>query len=134
MFVIVDKKKTSGEAADYMNGKQIKSFEALLLRQREALYAHVAQINIVEREEMSDPVDKASQEVDRKAEALGFDRALQQIREINQALERIKSGDYGYCEDTGEPIGAARLLVMPTARLSVDAQSARERKKKVGLS
>ena len=58
------------------------------------------------------------------------DRMRKLIKKINQALDRIENGTYGYCEDTGEPIGLARLEARPVATLSIEAQERHERKEK----
>ena len=77
-----------------------------------------------------DPNDRASNESDQALELRTRDRMRKLIKKINQALDRIENGTYGYCEDTGEPIGLARLEARPVATLSIEAQERHERKEK----
>ena len=74
--------------------------------------------------------DRASIEADRALELRTRDRARKLISKIDEALERIKSGAYGYCDETGEPISLSRLEARPTATLSVEAQERHERMEK----
>ena len=74
----------------------------------------------------ADPNDRASQETDMALELRNRDRERKLIRKVQQALARIDSGEYGYCEETGDPIGLQRLLARPTATLTIEAQQRRE--------
>ena len=74
-------------------------------------------------------VSSAEEDIALKCQEYKYSKKI--VNEVDHALEKIKSGDYGYCEDTGEPIKIARLEVIPTARLSVEAQEIRERKKSI---
>lgn len=78
----------------------------------------------------ADIADRASSETDRALELRTRDRARKLIAKIDAALERIKDGSYGYCEETGEPIGVRRLEARPIATLSVEAQEKHERMEK----
>ena len=77
-----------------------------------------------------DDVDRASLEADKSIDLRTKDRARKLISKINEALERIEDGSYGYCEETGEPIGLARLEARPIATLSIEAQERHERMEK----
>ena len=78
-----------------------------------------------------DMADRASSESDRALELRTRDRQRKLISKIDAALKRIEDGTYGYCEETGDPIGIGRLLARPTATLSIDAQERRERTQKL---
>ena len=77
-----------------------------------------------------DPADRATIEEEHSLELRTRDRERKLIKKVEQAIARIGSGDYGYCEETGEPIGLQRLLARPTATLSVEAQERRELRQK----
>ena len=79
----------------------------------------------------ADPNDRASQESDIALELRNRDRERKLIKKIEEALGRIDEGEYGWCEETGDPIGIGRLLARPTATLSIDAQERRERTQKL---
>ena len=78
----------------------------------------------------ADESDRASSETDQSLELRTRDRMRKLIKKINQALDRIENGTYGYCEETGEPIGLARLEARPVATLCIEAQERHERKEK----
>ena len=78
-----------------------------------------------------DLVDRASSEADRALELRTRDRQRKLISKIDSAIRRIEDGSYGYCEDTGEPIGLARLDARPTATLSLEAQERHERRERI---
>ncbi len=78
-----------------------------------------------------DMADRASSESDRALELRTRDRQRKLIAKIDAALKRIEDGSYGYCEETGEPIGVARLDARPIATLSLEAQEMHERREKV---
>jgi len=80
---------------------------------------------------ISDLVDRASAEADRALELRTRDRQRKLIAKIDEALRRIDTGEYGYCEETGEPISLRRLIARPTATLSLEAQERHERREKV---
>ncbi|MGD2132235.1 MAG: RNA polymerase-binding protein DksA [Maricaulaceae bacterium] len=84
-----------------------------------------------ETDPAADPVDRASSETDRSLELRTRDRQRKLIAKIDSALRRIEDGSYGYCEETGEPIGIARLEARPTALLSLEAQEAHERNERI---
>lgn len=80
---------------------------------------------------LADPADRASSETDHSLELRTRDRQRKLINKIESALRRIENGEYGYCEDTGEPISLARLEARPTATMTLEAQERHERKEKV---
>ena len=83
-----------------------------------------------EQEATPDPADRATLEEEYALELRTRDRERKLLQKIDQAVARIDHGEYGYCEDTGEPIGLQRLMARPTATLSLEAQERRERMKK----
>lgn len=119
--------------SDYMNAEQVAFFRDRLLALREDLQSKVDETveHMREQETVADPADRATVEEEHALELRTRDRERKLLKKIDQALERITSDAYGYCEETGEPIGLARLLARPTATLSVEAQSRRERMQKL---
>ena len=79
----------------------------------------------------ADIVDQASSYTDKSVEMKALNRSRKLITKINSALRRIKEGTYGYCEETGEPIGLKRLMARPVATLSIEAQEKHERDEKI---
>ena len=78
-----------------------------------------------------DPADRATIEEEHALELRTRDRERKLLKKVEQALGRIESGDYGWCEETGEPIGLNRLIARPTAYLSLEAQERRELRQKL---
>lgn len=78
-----------------------------------------------------DPADRATIEEEHALELRTRDRERKLLKKVEQALARIESGDYGWCEETGEPIGLSRLIARPTANLSLEAQERRELRQKL---
>ena len=118
----------------FMNERQLKYFRQKLLDWKEDILRESRETlsNLqAETENHPDLVDRASSESDRALELRTRDRQRKLIAKIDDALRRIEDGSYGYCEDTGEPIGLARLEARPTATLSVEAQEAHERRERV---
>ena len=120
-------------ASQYMNADQLAFFrERLLDTQRELLEkANVTSEHLREHELEADPTDQATIEEEYALELRARDRERKLLKKIDEALRRIEEGSYGYCEETGEPIGVARLIARPTATLSIEAQSRREQKQKL---
>ena len=79
----------------------------------------------------ADIVDQASSYTDKSVEMKALNRSRKLISKINAALQRLKDGTYGYCEETGEPIGLKRLMARPVATLSIEAQERHERDEKI---
>jgi DnaK suppressor protein len=78
-----------------------------------------------------DPADRATIEEEHALELRTRDRERKLLKKIEMSIARIDAGDYGYCDETGEPIGVGRLLARPTATLSLEAQQRRELKQKM---
>lgn len=121
------------EAEPYMNAQQIEYFRNKLLKWRADLQKETAEtLHHMQEESINEPDtnDRASTETDRSLELRTRDRERKLILKINQALERIDEGTYGYCEETGVPIGIARLDARPIATLCLEAQEIHERLEK----
>ena len=122
----------NGDESDYMNADQLEFFrERLLQMQQELLNNADATTNhLQEQEATPDPADRATLEEEYALELRTRDRERKLLLKNQSTLRKIEDGSYGFCEDTGEPIGLKRLLARPTASLSVEAQERRERLKK----
>ena len=122
----------NGDESDYMNADQLEFFrERLLQMQQELLNNADATTNhLQEQEATPDPADRATLEEEYALELRTRDRERKLLLKIDATVRKIDDGSYGYCADTGEPIGLARLLARPTATLTVEAQERRERMKK----
>jgi DnaK suppressor protein len=122
------------EDEPFMNERQVAYFrnkllawkEEILRESRETL-SHLQ----AETENHPDLADRASSETDRALELRTRDRQRKLISKIDEALRRIEEGEYGYCEETGEPISLARLDARPIATLSLEAQERHERRERV---
>lgn len=119
---------------DFMNERQLEYFRRKLLawkdeilRESRETVAHLQS----ETENHPDLADRATSETDRALELRTRDRQRKLISKIEEALRRIDDGSYGYCEETGEPIGLARLDARPIATLSLEAQERHERRERV---
>lgn len=120
--------------AEYMSDKQLDFFRACLEAQKEDLLSNAGETTEHLREDTSivpDPADRATIEEEHALELRTRDRERKLLKKISQALVRIDSGEYGFCDETGEPIGLGRLLARPTATLSLEAQQRRELKQKM---
>ena len=120
--------------AEYMNDKQLDFFRARLQQQKDDLLSNAGETTEHLREDTTivpDPADRATIEEEHALELRTRDRERKLLKKISQSLGRLDSGDYGYCDETGEPIGLARLLARPTATLSLEAQQRRELKQKM---
>jgi DnaK suppressor protein len=119
--------------SDYMNADQLAFFRDRLMAMRDELQQKVDETveHMREQEAVADPADRATVEEEHALELRTRDRERKLLKKIEQALARIADESYGYCEETGEPIGLARLLARPTATLSVEAQARRERMQKM---
>ncbi|MFO1338814.1 MAG: RNA polymerase-binding protein DksA [Burkholderiaceae bacterium] len=120
--------------SEYMNDKQLEFFRSRLQEQKDALLSNAGETTEHLREDTSivpDPADRATIEEEHALELRTRDRERKLLKKISQSLARIEAGDYGYCDETGEPIGLGRLLARPTATLSLEAQQRREMKQKM---
>ena len=118
---------------DYMNPVQLEFFRERLSKMRDELLENAASTgaNLRENELVADPADRATVEEEHALELRVRDRERKLLKKIDEALGRIAEGEYGWCEETGDPIGIGRLLARPTATLSIDAQERRERTQKL---
>jgi DnaK suppressor protein len=118
--------------SEYMSEAQLQSFKQRLLAEERALRgaAEATNHHLQETEAAPDPTDRASAEEEHTLELRVRDRERNLLKKIAQALQRIEDGSYGRCEETGEPIGIARLLARPTASLCLEAQERHEQRKR----
>ncbi|MFT4103462.1 MAG: RNA polymerase-binding protein DksA [Burkholderiaceae bacterium] len=118
---------------DYMNEAQLEFFRQRLQQmERDILHnADETTEHLRETVIVPDPADRATIEEEHALELRTRDRERKLLKKIQQSLGRIDSGDYGFCEETGEPIGVPRLLARPTATLSLEAQQRRELRQKL---
>ena len=119
---------------EYMNDTQLAYFRLKLvvlkndiLNSAGATTEHLREDTVV----VPDPADRATIEEEHALELRTRDRERKLLKKIEQSIGRIDAGDYGYCDETGEPIGVGRLLARPTATLSLEAQQRRELKQKM---
>ncbi len=118
----------------FMNAKQREYFRRHLLSWREELRRDTKNtLQNLQHESLQSPdiADRASAETDRAVELRTRDRERKLVQKIDDALQRIKNGSYGYCEETEEPIGLRRLEARPIATLSLEAQERHERREKI---
>ena len=115
-------------AADYMNEAQQRFFRELLLAQRDDLQARIdAEFQALrEQETNSDLADIGSAEEQRQWQLRLLEREKKLLDKIDDALELLARGEYGWCRETGEPIGLQRLLLRPTATLCIEAKEREE--------
>ena len=122
------------EDEEFMNPKQLEYFKQKLLAWKDEILRESREtVSHLQKETENHPdlADRASSETDRSLELRTRDRQRKLISKIEDAIRRIEDGSYGYCEDTGEPIGLGRLEARPTATLSVEAQERHERRERV---
>jgi DnaK suppressor protein len=122
------------EDEEFMNERQVEYFRQKLLNWKEDILRESRETLShlqTETENHPDLADRASSETDRALELRTRDRQRKLIAKIDDALRRIEEGVYGYCEETGEPIGLARLDARPIATLSLEAQERHERRERV---
>ena len=118
----------------FMNDRQLEYFKQKLLNWKEDIIRESRETVThlqAETENHPDLADRASSETDRALELRTRDRQRKLISKIDDALRRIEEGAYGFCEETGEPIGLARLEARPIATFSVEAQERHERRERV---
>ena len=119
---------------EYMNDKQMAFFRLKLLQLKQEILNSAGETTEHLREDtviVPDPADRATIEEEHALELRTRDRERKLLKKIEQSIARIDAGDYGYCDETGEPIGVGRLLARPTATLSLEAQQRRELKQKM---
>ncbi|MDB5998866.1 MAG: dksA [Rhizobacter sp.] len=120
--------------SEYMNDKQLEFFKSKLQGLRDDVLRNADETTEHLREDTSivpDPADRATIEEEHALELRTRDRERKLLKKIQQSLSRIEASDYGFCDETGEPIGLGRLIARPTATLSLEAQQRRELKQKM---
>lgn len=116
--------------ADYMNASQREFFRHLLQQQLDEMTQQLQELRqaITQPPDVGDDSDKASLEEEKALLLRQADRDSRMIDKLVKALERLEQGDFGYCRETGDPIGLQRLLLRPTAELSMEAKQLQEEK------
>ena len=120
--------------SEYMNDKQMAFFRHKLSVLKQEIHNSAGETTEHLREDtvvVPDPADRATIEEEHALELRTRDRERKLLKKIEQSIDRIDSGDYGYCDETGEAIGVGRLIARPTANLSLEAQQRRELKQKM---
>ena len=132
--VLSDDEVKSMPDSEYMNEKQLAFFRHKLSVLKQEIHNSAGETTEHLREDtvvVPDPADRATIEEEHALELRTRDRERKLLKNIEQSIQRIDAGDYGYCDETGEPIGVGRLLARPTATLSLEAQQRRELKQKM---
>lgn len=126
-------KFASPPSTAYMSPEQLTFFGDMLGAERDYLLraAHQTTDHLQEFEQTADPSDRASLEEDHSLELRVRDRERKHLHKIDEALQRIQDGSYGWCEETGEEIGLQRMLARPTAMFTLEAQQRHEQKRKM---
>ncbi|QFY76563.1 RNA polymerase-binding protein DksA [Alcaligenes faecalis] len=119
--------------SDYMNAAQLGFFKHRLRQLEQDILANAGATteNLRETQFVPDPADRATIEEEHALELRTRDRERKLLKKVQQSIALIDSGEYGWCEETGEPIGLPRLLARPTANLSLEAQERREKRQKM---
>ena len=132
---VTKKRYTPSIKEKYMCAKHKKFFTEELLKWKNDIIKSNNLGNILNSSDdnvsSADMVDQASSYTDKSVEMKSLNRSRKLISKINSALQRIKEGTYGFCEETGEPIGLKRLIARPVATLSIEAQERHERDEKI---
>ena len=134
MATRLPKDYSPSEKEPFMNAKQREYFRQRLLRWRRELLRETNQtLQNLQEDSLQAPdiADRASAETDRAVELRTRDRERKLVQKIDEALKRIEEGEYGYCEESGEPIGLRRLEARPIATLSLEAQERHERLERI---
>ena len=130
-----NKKYTPSQKEKYMCAKHKKFFSDQLVKWKKDIIKANNLGNILNSSDdnvsSADIVDQASSYTDKSVEMKALNRSRKLISKINAALQRLKDGTYGYCEETGEPIGLKRLMARPVATLSIEAQEKHERNERI---
>ena len=132
---IAKKKYTPNSKEKYMCSKHKKYFTEELLKWKREIIKSNNLGNLLNSTDdnvsSADIVDQASSYTDKSIEMKALNRSRKLISKINSALQRLKDGTYGYCQETSEPIGLKRLIARPVATLSIEAQEKHERDEKI---
>jgi DnaK suppressor protein len=131
-IALTEQQLLASAPTDYMNAAQLAFFRQRLLAMQAELIRNARQTadELKEAVVQADPADRATLEEEYALELLTLEREHRLSAQIEAALRRIEDGEYGFCQETGEPIGLPRLLARPTATRSIDAQERRERLQK----
>ena len=129
------KKYIPNEKEQYMSKKQKSYFKKRLVEWKneiielnsKGLYAN----NVDEEISSPDIVDQAASQTEKNVEMRTLNRQIKLLSKIEKAIKKIKDNTYGYCEETGEPIGLKRLIARPIATLSIEAQEKHEKNEKI---
>lgn len=130
---LTDEEILKAPEKDYMNEAQLAFFRKKLVELRDQLLQNADDTgeHLRENEITTDPSDRATLEEEYTLELRTRDRERKLLKKVEKSLRLIDDGSYGWCEETGEPIGIARLIARPTATLSLEAQERRERVQKL---
>ena len=132
---LMNKKYTPNEKEKYMCQKHKKYFKKKLINWKNEIMESNAKglyLNEVDGEISSaDIIDQASSQTEKTVEMRTLNRQMKLLSKINSAIKRIDNDAYGYCEETGEPIGLKRLIARPIATLSIEAQEKHEKEEKI---
>ncbi len=131
--LLTEKELLAMPESDYMNAAQLEFFRNRLKELEHEILANADTTteNLRETQFVPDPADRATIEEEHALELRTRDRERKLLKKVQQSLALIDSGEYGWCEETGEPIGLQRLLARPTATLSLEAQERREMRQKL---
>ncbi len=131
--VLTEEELLAMPEADYMNAAQLTFFQNRLKGLEAEILANAGATteNLRETQFVPDPADRATIEEEHALELRTRDRERKLLKKVQQSLQLIESGEYGWCEETGEAIGIPRLLARPTANLSLEAQERREKRQKL---
>jgi DnaK suppressor protein len=132
-YLLTEEELLAMPESDYMNDAQLEFFRNRLkmLEQDILNNADATTEHLRETQYVPDPADRATIEEEHALELRTRDRERKLLKKVQQSIARIDSGEYGWCEETGEPIGIPRLLARPTATLSLEAQERREMRQKL---
>jgi DnaK suppressor protein len=131
--LITEEQLLSMPESEYMNAAQIAFFRARLktLEKDLLINAGATTDNLRETQFVPDPADRATIEEEHAIELRTRDRERKLLKKVQQCITLLDTGEYGWCEETGEPISLRRLLARPTATLSLEAQERREMRQKM---
>lgn len=127
--MLTEKQIKRAPKKDYMNDAQLAFFRERLLELKQETLDHISEARqrLADAQRETDELDRALSEEENRLRLRIADRESKLLPKIDEALKRIESGDYGFCEETGEPIGIDRLLLRPTATLCAEAKARQEK-------
>lgn len=119
--------------SEYMSKEQLAFFKEKLVELRGQILHNATDTgeHLRDNEVATDPSDRATQEEEYTLELRTRDRERKLLKKVDKVIRMVDDGSFGWCEETGEPIGLARLIARPTATLSIEAQERRERMQKL---